>query len=501
MTGVSIIEFGESATGASILQFTETTSTITRAENRATILQGVENVGPPGDGTSTASFVVLGTSTALSNERVLTAGTGIDLTDAGAGSTITVDVDPSEFGNGTVPIASLASEPVLIAGSTMTGLLTLTRASASDIAQIVKLAADTQGRYRIAANGQQYWDPSGAAATAPIYNAAYVGGGTGLLIYGFDSASITSGSAAGFQIVAARGAHPHLLLTALNGPGSAPTQMMTGDTLGEIALQGQYGSTVGQIITGAAMVAYAVEDWTLAGGTGGAWSVQTRPRGPGYAGIRVESLLIFDSGQIQMDPGDARGGGVTWTLPNSRLRVVSQSATERTLVLKAHASQSENIQEWRSSAETVLASVDETGAGSFATGSTVGGDLISVEGHPHDGAVTAVFDGAGAAIAANTECFVRVPYDATIDAWTVLADQAGDIVVDVWKDNYASFPPTVLDSIAGTEKPTLTAATKAQDTSLSSWGTSLAAGDILLFHVDSATTVEKVMVQLHLTRT
>src|SRR5687768_17285385 len=37
-----------------------------------------------------ASYLTLGTSSALSNERVLTAGTGITLTDAGAGSTLTV---------------------------------------------------------------------------------------------------------------------------------------------------------------------------------------------------------------------------------------------------------------------------------------------------------------------------------------------------------------------------------------------------------------------------
>lgn len=39
---------------------------------------------------TTASYVTLGTDAALANERVLTAGTGISLTDGGAGSTLTV---------------------------------------------------------------------------------------------------------------------------------------------------------------------------------------------------------------------------------------------------------------------------------------------------------------------------------------------------------------------------------------------------------------------------
>lgn len=82
-----------------------------------TIVQGVENAGPPGPAVIDASYLVLATNTTLTAERVLTAGTGIDFTDAGAGSTLTVDVDPSEFGNGTVPIASLASTPLLAANN------------------------------------------------------------------------------------------------------------------------------------------------------------------------------------------------------------------------------------------------------------------------------------------------------------------------------------------------------------------------------------------------
>jgi len=90
-------------TGVSIIQFAETSSTITLTENRATILQGVENVGPPGGpggggGAPTdASYVTLGTNGTLTDERVLTAGTGITITDGGAGSTVTVGVTASTY--------------------------------------------------------------------------------------------------------------------------------------------------------------------------------------------------------------------------------------------------------------------------------------------------------------------------------------------------------------------------------------------------------------------
>jgi len=40
---------------------------------------------------TTASYVTLATNGSLSNERVLTAGSGISITDGGAGSTVTIE--------------------------------------------------------------------------------------------------------------------------------------------------------------------------------------------------------------------------------------------------------------------------------------------------------------------------------------------------------------------------------------------------------------------------
>ena len=111
-------------------------------------------------------------------------------------------------------------------------------------------------------------------------------------------------------------------------------------------------------------------------------------------------------------------------------------------------------------------------------------------------AVTCIIDGHGVAIAAGGLYFARVPRTGTITGWEVVADVAGSIVVDVWKDTYANFPPTVADTIAGTEKPTLSAAQKAQDVALSTWTTTVTAGDYIGFKVDSAATVTWVLVTL-----
>lgn len=109
-------------------------------------------------------------------------------------------------------------------------------------------------------------------------------------------------------------------------------------------------------------------------------------------------------------------------------------------------------------------------------------------------------DGGGSAIATGVKGFVRIPFACTIADWYLLADQSGSIVIDVWKDTYANFPPTVLDTIAGSEKPTLSAVQLNRDTALGTWTTAVAADDILAFNVDSAATVTRVNLTIKCTR-
>lgn len=112
-----------------------------------------------------------------------------------------------------------------------------------------------------------------------------------------------------------------------------------------------------------------------------------------------------------------------------------------------------------------------------------------------------IIDGGGSAITTGIKGDLLVPYNCTVLGWDILADTSGSIVVDVWKDTYANFPPTVADTIAGSEKPTLSSATKNQDIALSSWTTALTRNDILRFNVDSASTVTRVTLSLRIKRT
>jgi hypothetical protein len=115
--------------------------------------------------------------------------------------------------------------------------------------------------------------------------------------------------------------------------------------------------------------------------------------------------------------------------------------------------------------------------------------------------VNYVIDGGGSAISTGIKGDVIVDFAATIVSATLLADQSGSIVIDLWKDTYANYAPTDADSITSSAPPTLSSAIKSQDTALTGWTTSIAAGDVLRFNVDSATTVTRVTLALKLRRT
>lgn len=110
-----------------------------------------------------------------------------------------------------------------------------------------------------------------------------------------------------------------------------------------------------------------------------------------------------------------------------------------------------------------------------------------------------IIDGGGSAITTGIKGDVMVPAGTIVEV-TTLADQSGDIVVDIWKDTYTNFAPTDADSITASAPPTLSSASKAQDNTLTGWTTSLSDEDILRFNVDSVATVERVTIVLKVER-
>lgn len=112
-----------------------------------------------------------------------------------------------------------------------------------------------------------------------------------------------------------------------------------------------------------------------------------------------------------------------------------------------------------------------------------------------------IIDGGGSVITTGIKGDYRISNPGVIVAATLLAHQSGSIVVDIWKDTRANFPPTDADSITAAAPPTLSSADDSEDTTLTGWTTAIAAGDILRFNVDSVTTITRVTVHLKVRKT
>lgn len=107
-----------------------------------------------------------------------------------------------------------------------------------------------------------------------------------------------------------------------------------------------------------------------------------------------------------------------------------------------------------------------------------------------------VVDGGGSVLTTGLKGFKSFPVAGTITRARLLADQSGSIVIDIWKDTYANFPPTVADTITASAKPTLSTAQKSEDTTLTGWTTAVSAGDVFGFNVDSVTTITRILLEL-----
>lgn len=103
-------------------------------------------------------------------------------------------------------------------------------------------------------------------------------------------------------------------------------------------------------------------------------------------------------------------------------------------------------------------------------------------------------------IPTGIQLYAQIDFPCTIIAAKLLAKESGSIVIDIWKDTYANFPPDNAASITASAPPTLSTAQKSRDTTLTGWTKSIAAGDCLGFNVDSVTTITQVTVVLKVTK-
>jgi len=117
------------------------------------------------------------------------------------------------------------------------------------------------------------------------------------------------------------------------------------------------------------------------------------------------------------------------------------------------------------------------------------------------GAIEFIIGDGSNEISTGVQGFIEIPFPCTITEVRLLAEPSGSIVVDIWKDTYANYPPTNADTITASAVPTISSDTDSEDTSLTGWTTSVSEGDILGYNVDSITTLTRVTVVLKIKRT
>lgn len=103
-----------------------------------------------------------------------------------------------------------------------------------------------------------------------------------------------------------------------------------------------------------------------------------------------------------------------------------------------------------------------------------------------EGGISIIFDGGGEDITTGIRTGFEAPFDFFITGWTIVSlnGTSGAMIVDIWVDTYANYPPTVADTITASDKPTL-ATTKAQNLNCSTWTQAVTKGDWVIINVDS----------------
>jgi len=114
------------------------------------------------------------------------------------------------------------------------------------------------------------------------------------------------------------------------------------------------------------------------------------------------------------------------------------------------------------------------------------------------GALSIVLDGGGATLETGLRGDVQVPFNISLDSWRLLGDPSGTLMIQLWKDTYANYPPTSADSITGGYTgPQFTGTNKNEESTLSGWTTTLNSGDILRVNIADVSNVTNATLALN----
>lgn len=197
------------------------------------------------------------------------------------------------------------------------------------------------------------------------------------------------------------------------------------------------------------------------------------------------------------------GLGADGLVPTAQLPASNTTFLSLTDTPSSYSGQASKVVRVNSGA-TALEFVDASTPGAHASTHADGGsDEVTpaaigaaTDDHTHTVAIGITVDGSGSVLTTGSKGFRTIPDAATIVGWQIISDQSGSIVFDIKKCAHANFPTTA--SICASAKPTVSSAQIAHDETLTGWTTAITAGDILEFVIDSASTVTRATLTLHI---
>ena len=328
--------------------------------------------------------------------------------------------------------------------------------------------------------------PGATGATGPIGPTGPAGGNTGATGANGATGATGAGTTGPTGVTGATGPPG-----ATGSPGGATGATGVAGTPG-----GATGPTGATGATGAHAGAVAI---------GYAFSTTTTDSDPGAGTIRFNTATQENATEIYIDLLDSLG--VDWTqaiddmeastnLVNlGYLRVVSQGTPSDWILFKLT-----GVTTAAGYRKLSVIVVDSSSANPFTAAESVfvhftpAGDVGS--GVTDNSAIEVVIGDGTTVVTTGVKGYLEVPFDCEIQEVRLVANVSGDIVIDIWSDTYANFPPDNSDSITGGNEPELTADQKYEDLTLTGWTPTLVAGDWLAFNVDSAATVAQVTLSL-----
>jgi len=107
-----------------------------------------------------------------------------------------------------------------------------------------------------------------------------------------------------------------------------------------------------------------------------------------------------------------------------------------------------------------------------------------------------VLYGGGGAILTGIKMDIVFPAALTLREYYVYGDQSGSMVTDLWHCTYAEFDnaahPVVGDTVCAAAKPTIAAAHKTKDDTLSGWSKNVLLGEVWRLNIDSLSNFKRL---------